>query len=470
MIKRAIAITAIAICGFALASHNPENRTGAVGVSEDVQNSEANGATAVPTMTFRDDNFVYVMGDEKSRSFKKINPDATLADLDNFLYAKCWNGYLRGKLVQCEPLTAEDARLIDFCIGVQLHVVQAMFYATLDDMTGSKWSGRVEVPGGNKLEGFYKDVSDIVGELKTKFLGGNDAVRVLIRNWATEFQVVPRKVMTRVMKDVKESTGSFDSVKTSSAMQDAFPVADLAGDVFCLLGEWQKEGSVEKEKVGTTIDKAMRFAPLVVELLWDYYEGEYKPLQPGDMQDGARRLSTHVVDLKNKWIAARDEMAVYLDEMREVRRQLKKSRKSKYIADPKTRKYIQNALMKSENAYLEFSMWLDYAMYDIPFSILTYRAKGMFEDCKGLFFFINDNEKKMMDVMSDYCQAICQTEMLKGIRTRYAASGYVSLTMKLKDELSTPEYESFIHECKLYKVNLETDDSDKQHNTLEEIR
>ncbi len=71
-----------------------------------------------------------------------------------------------------------------------------------------------------------------------------------------------------------------------------------------------------------------------------------------------------------------------------------------------------------------------------------------------------------MRVMSEYCQAVAGTEMLKHIRTRYAANGYVEAVTRLKDELSDGEWEKFLNESKLYKVEQKVDGTGRQKNEL----
>ena len=93
------------------------------------------GIDAVVTETLSDENFSYTMGDEHSRSFKRLNTKATLNDLNDFAYAKCWNSYLRPKLQNAQKLTREDAVLLDFCINVQLNMVDTLAVAALGDMT-----------------------------------------------------------------------------------------------------------------------------------------------------------------------------------------------------------------------------------------------------------------------------------------------------------------------------------------------
>ena len=78
----------------------------------------------------------------------------------------------------------------------------------------------------------------------------------------------------------------------------------------------------------------------------------------------------------------------------------------------------------------------------------------------------------MKEIASDYTYAICGTEMLKGLRSRYSASCYTEIIKFLKSDLGWFTQRSFkdlVNETKLYKITLQTDDG-VQNNKLEAVR
>ena len=89
---------------------------------------------------------------------------------------------------------------------------------------------------------------------------------------------------------------------------------------------------------------------------------------------------------------------------------------------------------------------------------------------KGCQGFFNDDEKKMMEVMADYNNAVSGTEMLKRIRTRYAANGYAELVKYFKGELSKAEFNDFVRETRLYNVDQKLDKNGLPDNQLEAIK
>ncbi len=405
------------------------------------------GKDAVVFETLADENFSYTMGDERSRSFKRLNPNATLNDLNDFAYAKCWNSYLRPKLQNGQKLTREDAVLLEFCINVQLNMVDTLAVAALGDMTDPGFLHNFVVQEavksrseGKDVEGFYRDQNNVFVDLKSNFLNSYEGIRVPMRQWASQFKSVPPRVMKRIFADIEVATGAADSSNTSN------------------FGEhpWIWSGSY----AGAAVVGGLIGIGAVG--IWHVTS----PDLPNQIERGAMELNAPVVELKNTWRNARNEMSVYLDEMRNMRRELKSMRSSSYLKDPKTRKYLQRVLSESDNDSTVASQYLDYAMYDLPFCVMTYKANGQLKECTGRF---NDDEDEMMKVMSEYCQAVAGTEMLKHIRTRYAANGYLEAVTRLKDELSSGEWEKFLNESKLYKVEQKVDVAGRQQNDLSEM-
>lgn len=446
----------VAICG-CKGPELPTSRNGSIAemsvqgegvVSAITKIDNEDGKDAVVSETLSDENFSYTMGDEYSRSFKRLNPNATLNDLNDFAYAKCWNGYLRPKLQNAQKMTREDAVLLDFCINVQLNMVDTLAVAALGDMTEPGYLHNFVVKEAAKshshekgMEGIYRDQNNVFVDLKANFLNSCDGIRVPMRQWANPFKSVPPEVMKRIFKDVETATGVVDNSGASnfgehpwlwsSAYVGGLAVASLGGAG--IVGIWHATA----------------------------------PDLPNTIEKGAMALNVPVVDMKNNWRNARNAMSTYLEEMRNMRQELKSIRSSSYLQDPKTRKYLQRVLSESDNDSTAVSQYLDYAMYDIPFCVMTYKANGQLKGCKGRF---NDDEDKMMEVMSEYCQAVAGTEMLRHIRTRYAANGYVEAVTRLKDELSSSEWEKFLNESKLYKVEQKVDGTGRQQNELDPLK
>lgn len=412
-------------------------------VAEIAKIDSEDGRDMVQTVTVSDENFAYTMGDEHTRAFKRINDKATLNDLNDFAYAKCWNGYLRPKLQNGQKLTREDAVLLDFCVNVQLNMVDTLAVAAFGDMTDPGFLHSFVVKAAEKsrhsndLEGIYKAQNDVFSDLKMNFINSNEGIRVPMRQWASEFNIVPRDVMQRVFGDVVKATGASDHSDGSYRKDHPWLWAGkwalvLAGGGLVGGGAWY----------ATT------------------------PPYPNEVEKGSMLLQTPVVTMKNEWVNARNEMTVYLQEMFKMREELQSMRSGSYQQDPQTRKFLQHILSESDNDHTAVAQYLDYAMYDVPFSVLTYKAIGELKNCKGR---VNDDEEKMMHVMSEYCQAVSGTDMLKRLRTRYAANGYIEAVRRLKDELSDQEFKDFVHESKLYNVDQKVDRMGRPQNDVQPI-
>lgn len=402
---------------------------------------EPSSTVDVETKTLHDENFSYAVG--KKHSFMRLNPNATLNDLNDFVYAICWNGYLQPKFHTMQKLSREDAILLDFCVKAQLNMVDALTVAVLGDMTGQSFQcdfaahrSMKSPPLDSGLEDIYSEWGKVFVDLKSKFLDSNEGIRLLIREWAGEFRKVPPDVMKRVWGDIERATGAADNAGRPTYGEIPWYYWETAHFVI------------------PTVSSTAR--------LWY----ETTPEQLNEIEKGALELKTPAVDMKNKWMNTRNEMSVYLDEMKNMRGELKSTRVSRHIQDSQMRSYLQRILSESDNVRTVVCQYLDYVMYDLPFCVMTYKVKGKLRACKGRW---DDDEDMMKDVMAEYCQAIAGTEMLKHIRTRYAANGYVAAVEFLKDELSDSDFKSFVNESKLYRIVQEVDEVGQPNNKLSQI-
>ena len=403
--------------------------------------SKRSSTVDVETKTLHDENFSYTVG--KKHSFVRLNPNATLNDLNDFVYAICWNGYLRPKFHTMQKLSREDAILLDFCVKAQLNMVDVLTVAVLGDMTGQGFQCEFPAHRSMKspsqdsgLEDIYSEWGKVFVDLKSKFLDSNEGIRMLIREWAGEYRKVPPDVMKRVWGDIERATGAADNAGRPTYGEIPWYYWEAA------------------HLASPTVSSAAR--------LWYVTT----PDQSNEIENGALELKTPAVDMKNKWMNIRNAMSAYLDEMINMRGELKSTRVSKCIQDSQTRSYLQRILSESDNARTVVCQYLDYVMYDLPFCVMTYKVKGKLRACKGRW---NDDEDMMKDVMAEYCQAIAGTEMLKHIRTRYAANGYVAAVEFLKDELSDSDFKSFVNESKLYRIVQEVDETGQPNNKLSQI-
>ena len=165
------------------------------------------------------------------------------------------------------------------------------------------------------------------------------------------------------------------------------------------------------------------------------------------------------------WQSVENATSSYLPELLRMRALLSRARTM--MEDPQSRKYLELIVAASENDKNEVSRYLDYALYDLPFALQTYKARAKLKGCQGVW---NDNEEEMMRVMADYNSAVSGTAMLKKIRTRYAANGYAELIKYFKKELSDAEFEDFVRETRLYNVDMRTGKDGRASNELSQIK
>lgn len=404
---------------------------------------EENGSVDTASYrAFEDGNFVYRMGDPSVRKLRQVNPKATLNDLNDFAIAKCWNGYLKPKIESGEPIHREDALLLDFCMDVQLNMIDTLSVAALGDMTspgllhGFVCDMQEKAATATKdIEGIYKDKADIFVRLKANFLMDSTGIRRPMKLWGEQYQCIPPETLATVLNDIKVNNAA---ARTENGSHPwlwgmAYGLGGLGGGI-----------------IGTGI------------------VGTLHSMSPDNLNEVEKSLaafSQNGVELKNNWQSMRNEVSRYLPEMIRMREMLARARTQ--MTDAQSRKYVQKVLAESENDKQVVSEYLDYAMYDLPFMVQTYKARADLKGCQGFF---NDDEKKMMEVMADYNNAVSGTEMLKRIRTRYAANGYAELVKYFKGELSKAEFNDFVRETRLYNVDQKLDKNGLPDNQLEAIK
>lgn len=244
--------------------------------------------------------------------------------------------------------------------------------------------------------------------LDFKFRRETAGLRSILRDWATEFRDVPHTKLYEIWKDIKENPNA----------------------------ETERNWAIQRK------------------------------LMP--KEEAAMNLKASSMVLMNKWLSVRNAVVGYIREGDEMRSTLYKTQTGRNIIDPLTRKILRDILAESETRYAEEILNLESVIYDLPLTIFSYRAVGKIKKHKG---FWNDKETEMIKVMSEYARAIAGTEMLKNLRTRYAASSYSHAVELFKGELFDGEFKNFQQESKLYRVvvSQKTDPYARQQNVVEPL-
>ena len=422
----------------------PEEGSGA-SVVVDIEDIDRNdgGVDVDETMVISDGNFSYKMGNKETREFAQLNPNATLNDLNDFAVAKCWNGYLKKKIENASPLTREDAVLLDFCMNVQLNMVDTLAVAALGDMTQpgllhdfvvDMKEKSLEKSADNDIEKIYKEQTDVFVKLKANFITDNTGVRVPMKEWGNAYQSIPSEAIALVFNDIQKNSYA---ARTENGSRS-----------------WLWSGVY----TGSTLLFGLAGAGIA---------GTFHAMSPDALNKVEEEAAKHAkrgVHEGLAWQSVENATSSYLPELLRMRALLSRARTM--MEDPQSRKYLERIVAESENDKQMVSQYLDYALYDLPFVLQTYKARAKLKGCQGVW---NDNEEEMMRVMADYNSAVSGTAMLKKIRTRYAANGYAELIKYFKKELSDAEFKDFVRETRLYNVDMRTGKDGRASNELSQI-
>lgn len=395
---------------------------------------------------YADNYFEYTVDEKGTPALKCIDKAAMLGDLYRFVNTKCWYDDLKWKL-SGKKLTREDADALDFCIDVHLEMLDALGEIMLRDLFGaSEYKKFVDVvPRTNQLNRVLA-----VGErkrLRAGFIDGKEPVAKAIHAWAEVYRKNRKSAYCEallVLHGVFCASGdvrrrivqpfNLQYLALDNNLRDGWKLNRFGGVFMARFQEMLEESDPDSRVFASWLKNAIN----------------------GD--------GTHI---GANWRNLQKQVQIYVDETREICSRIGCMRRSG-IADSETKKYLNDATSKWGHLCEYATRKFDYLLYDFPCCMLSYRALGQLADCKGVLI---DNEDEMKSVAADYTYALCGTELLKGIRTRYAASCYTEVIKFLKSELggwfTQDAFREFANETRLYNITLSTNENGKQDNILE---
>lgn len=367
-------------------------------------------------LCWSNDMFEYKVSDGE-RSFKCLSSQATLRDLANFAMNDCYNGYLANKIKNKQPITEEDGILLSFILNAQLTTIDTFSVALLGDMTSPGVLHGFIVECQDRSDAFSRDMtnpeilrqqSDAFTELKVKFIDDDTGVRAPMRTWGNGFQAIDQQAIAEVFQDLR---------KESKTADNSHPWIWSSHLIFCI-----------------------------------------GPVPKNDIEKACKEYACDSVEGKAQWQAMRETLSVYKKELDALVADMGAYISSTEVADGKSRRIVEDALARTRNDYQGVERYFDYAVYDLPFSLLTYKARAKMKGCQG---FWDDDEEKMKEVWTDYANSISDKEMLLNIRTWYSASAYTELIRLFKNEMWEGDFKEFCEQTRLYKINSMGEGKDK---------
>ena len=376
-------------------------------------------------LCWRNDLFEYKVSDGE-RSFKSLSKNATLRDLANFAMNDCYNGYLADKIKNNKPLSAEDGILLAFVLNAQLTTIDTFSVALLGDMTSPGFLHGFIVQCKDRSDAFNKDEAnpeilrqqnDAFTELKMHFLEESGGIRGPMRTWGAGFKSIDPTAIAGVFQELRKESKTADNSN---------------GNTFAN-HPWMWGGIVLG---GGLIGGSVMYS-----------------LSPDDanaVEQNCDKYDRDSVTGKDQWQAMRQTLSVYSDELDRLIEDMQKYVSSDGVKDGASRRIVEDALANTRNDYQGAEKYLAYAVYDLPFDLLTYKARAKMKKCQGFF---NDDEERMKEVWADYAIAVSDKDMLRNVRTWYSASAYAELVRLLKKELWESDFKEFCEQTRLYKIN-----------------
>ncbi len=369
--------------------------------------------------------FEYKVSDGE-RSFKCLSKKATLRDLANFSINDCYNGYLADKIKNKKALTAEDGILLSFILNAQLTVIDTFSVALLGDMTSPGALHGFIVQCKDRSTAFSQNESnpeilrqqnDAFTELKINFLEETEGIRAPMRVWGNGFKVIDQAAIAGVFQGIRKEALSADNSDGNTVSKNP----------------WIWTGIVLS---GGLIGAGVMYS--------------VSPDEPNVLEEACNKYNRDSVIGKEQWQAMCQTLSTYSSELDRLMRDMRNYVESDGVSDSASRRIVEDALANTRNDYQGAQKYLDYAIYDLPFGLLTYKARARMKACQGFF---DDDEEKMKDVWADYAIAVSDKDMLRNVRTWYSASVYTRLIELMKKEMWKTDFKAFCEATRLFKIN-----------------
>ena len=368
------------------------------------------------------------------RSFKTLSTKATLRDLANFSMNDCYNGYLAEKIKNNKPLTVEDGILLSFILNAQLTTVDTFSVALLGDMTSPGFLHNFIVQCKDRSEAFSKDISnpeilrqqnDAFTQLKVNFIEDASGIRAPMRTWGEGFKTIDQEAIAGVFQGIRKESTTADNSNGNTFVNHPW-----------MWGATILSGGLVGGGIMFTVS----------------------PDDANEIESACDKYSRDSVTGKEQWQTMRQTLSIYTEELDRMVDDMKKYVSNSGVKDGASRRIVEDALANTRNDYIGAEKYLDYAVYDLPFGLLTYKARARMKACQGFF---NDDEDKMKEIWADYANSVSDKDMLRNIRTWYCASDYGELIHLLKKELWESDFKAFCEQTRLYKINRVNEGKDK---------
>lgn len=353
-------------------------------------------------LSVNDVNFIFSIDAGGLPVIEVKDSERTIEDLYNFALTACYNARLRPKLAKGEPITRDEARLLEFVLDVEAAMVEALAQSIYVDMLDI-----TEFPDNTaqaildvKMEERRKRELKVFAPLVVNYLKGNDTLRKKIKSYCSYFsRMAPGNKMSELEK-ISENVWSDERRKANERN----------------LWLWAIFGC--------------RY--------FGYYETE-KELTPLEKDAKNIDLENYFDRVGNEWNQLQKLMTTYLRDVNRTYDDIRKYMSHESLTDSAS-KAMASQILKDHIDTRDVRL-KDFAMhlYDFPFVLLTHRAQADYRDCKG---FWNDNETKMEEVLVRYGEAINGAMMLERVASSYAIGLFSTYIQHVKADIGDDAFKS----------------------------
>lgn len=380
--------------------------------------------------------------------------EVNIANFCAFAY-EIYNKKLKQKLNNKEDLYPQDVELLAFCIAAQIDMINTLSITMQSAILGED----IVVPQSviNSIQvadfdaDFKKQYNEIYKESINNFQNDGNITYKNIEKWGESFNVLPSDGLYRLFAELSEYNKTIIqqhidgenkkiTVNTGGGAVVGGSVGAVAGGLIA-----GPVGVGVGAVVGGVICGGISYSLSDLEYLFDDY-----------------KYTTTPAEISSLWRNINHGCTFYAKDLINIYKDL-----DGYISDSTSSSSRMLARDIHSDMYTEIESSIrGYYLVsaDFPFTVYCCLAYSAIKGSKGVF---NDDEEEMMVHMKTFNDYVSGVEMLKNLKTPYAASRYTELLAKAKDELSDNEFETLKTTIKLYQVNVS--DEFYNDNTIDKL-
>ena len=361
---------------------------------------------STPRLEVSDESFRLSISCDGELDFVEKATGSTIEDLYNFAQTTCYNAKLHSKFAKGEPLSRDDARLLEFVLKVEAAMIEALTQSLFVDMMNVTEISKDPLQGildEKSSDESRKPEQEKFRQLVINYLKSEDTLRKKIRSYCGFYLGMSSEIKQAELGKI---------------------VANVWAD--------ERREKIENIDNRDILWKHLPGGSLVT--IYSMFERDHVVRDLSQVEKDAMniKLGGEFNKIGEEWNQLHKLMMTYLRDMNRTYRDIQNYLSLESLKDSKSKKMVseilKNYIAVRDRRLKEFAM----LMYDLPLVLLTHRAQYHYRTHKG---FWNDDEAAMEDGLARYGEAINGSQMLERVLSGYAIGLFTSFIRDVKSDL-----------------------------------